>query len=179
MEDFDLMKKWATKIPKYDEKFSGLLFDNLTKKGGGSDKESRLLGKHFNTNYELYIYAFFLGLYSNQYEIIPEDAKRKDFSHAIQFWGSKTGRKERNEFTILQQYIFTSCIAKTEIDLLDLEKGILPVDDVVKKLIETLESYTNGGLKLIQEAMEKPNFGLSDRSFLDLMFGESETGAVR
>ena len=85
----NLFDKWKTKIPKYNEEFRETLFDSLTKKFGGSERNKIDLGKHFSNNYELYIYAFFLGLYSDEYLPIPETAKKVDFSHHIQHWGSK------------------------------------------------------------------------------------------
>lgn len=112
MQDFNIFNKWATKIPKYDQKFSEILFDTLSKKGGGSDKDQKFLGKHFNTNYELYIYCFFLGLYNNERIEIPPDAKKIDFSHPIQHWGSKGNRNDRKDFTILQESIFIACMAR-------------------------------------------------------------------
>ena len=60
-----LFDKWKTKIPKYSEEFRAPLFDSLSKKFGGSEKGKIDLGKHFSNNYELYIYAFFLGLYND------------------------------------------------------------------------------------------------------------------
>lgn len=171
MDDFDLFLSWSKRIPKYDERFMTILFDALTKKGGGSDTDQKKLGKHFNTNYELYIFCFFLGLYNNERIEIPIDSKKRDFSHAIENWGSKGNRKNRGDFTFLQQSMFIACIAKTEFSLIDLEKGILSQDTVVDALINTLESYTNGGLTILKEQLSKnKNFGLFDRAFIDLIF---------
>ena len=57
----------------------------------------------------------------------------------------------RKDFTNLQENIFISLLAKTDIDLVALEKGKLDEDYAVKALIKTMESYTNGGLILIKE----------------------------
>ena len=171
MQDFNLFNKWATKVPKYDQKFSEILFDTLSKKGGGSDKEQKFLGKHFNTNYELYIYCFFLGLYNNEKIDIPPDVKKVDFSHAIQHWGSKGNRNDRKDFTVLQESIFIACLAKTDLELIELEKGNIDIEQVIASLIKTLESYTNGGLTILKEELERNNnFGLLDEAFLDLIF---------
>jgi hypothetical protein len=72
----NLFDKWKTKIPKYAEEFRAPLFDSLTKKFGGSEKSKVDLGKHFSNNYELYMYAFFLGLYNNELSPIAEKTKR-------------------------------------------------------------------------------------------------------
>jgi hypothetical protein len=166
----NLFDKWKEKIPKYDLQFRELLFDKLTRKGGGSEQSREDTGKQFSNNYELYIYAFFLGLYYDEFCPISETQKIDDFGHAIQFWGSKANRLDRKDFTKLQENIFIALIAKTDIDLIALEKGEVDEDDAVKMLIKTMESYTNGGLILIREKLEdKPNYFLQPTSFLDMI----------
>lgn len=166
----NLFDKWKTKIPKYNAEFQSTLFDSLSKKGGGSEKTKVNLGKHFSNNYELYMYAFFLGLYNNELVPIPEKAKREDFNHAIQHWGSKSNRLDRKDFTVLQEFMYSAVIAKTDIDLILLEKGEITEDEVVKALIQTMEGYTNGGLNLIKEKMEEnSNFFLQPTSFLNMI----------
>ena len=166
----NLFDKWKTKIPKYAEEFRPLLFDKLTQKGGGAEQTKEDKGKYFSNNYELYMYAFFLGLYNNECVPIADKAKKVDFSHAIQFWGSKGNRLDRKDFTNLQEFIFTSLIAKTDIDLIALEKNDISEEEVVKQLINTMESYTNGGLNLIKEKMEEnSNYFLQPTSFLNMI----------
>ena len=172
----NLFDKWKDKIPKYDIVFKETLFDKLTRKGGGSEQSKEDRGKQFANNYELYIYAFFLGLYNNEDSPILENSKKVDFSHAIQFWGSKSNRLDRKDFTNLQENIFIALLAKTDIDLVALEKGELYEDDAVKALIKTMESYTNGGLILIKEKLEEnPNYFLQPTSFLDMIL-DSKNG---
>ncbi|MBS3993802.1 MAG: hypothetical protein KGZ87_08800 [Bacteroidetes bacterium] len=66
--------------------------------------------------------------------------------------------------------MYIALVAKTEIDLVALEKGELDEDDAVKLLIKTMESYTNGGLILIKEKLEEnPNYFLQPTSFLNLI----------
>jgi len=92
------------------------------------------------------------------------------FKHAIQFWGSKSNRLDRKDFTNLQENIFIALLAKTDIELVALEKGELNEDDAVKALIKTMESYTNGGLILIKEKLEEnPNYFLQPTSFLNMI----------
>lgn len=165
-----LFDTWKTRIPKYDERFKEKLFDSLSKKFGGSEKTISSLGKHFSTNYELYTYAFFLGLYNNEKIPIPENSKKVDFSHHIQYWGNKGSRIDRKDFSNLQEYIFAALIAETDIDLIALDKGEISEEDVIKELITTMEEYTNGGLTLIQDKIEEnPNFILNPTAFLDFI----------
>jgi hypothetical protein len=83
----DLFEKWKTRVPRYSEDYQPL-FDSLSNKGGGSSGKQVNLGKHFGNNYELYLYAFFLGLYRDEPIPVVENAKRNDFGHPIQFWGN-------------------------------------------------------------------------------------------
>ena len=171
----NLFDKWKTKIPKYSENYVEL-FKSLSQKYGAEGEKKISLGKHFSTNYELYMYAFFLGLYNNEYLPIPEKEKKTDFSHHIQFWGSKSLGSIRKDFTSIQEYIFAALIAKTKVDLIALEKGDITEDEIVKELIQTMESYTNGGLNLIKEQIEdNANFFLQPTSFLNLI-AESKIG---
>lgn len=164
----NLFEKWKAKIPKYSEVHKDL-FISLSQKFGAEGEKKINLGKHFSTNYEFYTYAFFLGLYNNEYAPIPGGEKKTDFSHHIQHWGSKT-TSIRKDFTNLQENMFIALLAKTDVDLVALEKGELEEDDVVKALIKTMESYTNGGLILIKEKLEEnPNYFLQPTSFLNMI----------
>ena len=165
----NLFEKWKTKIPKYSEVHKDL-FTSLSQKFGAEGEKKINLGKHFSTNYELYTYAFFLGLYNDEYSPIPDKEKKTDFSHHIQHWGSKTTISARKDFTNLQENIFIALIAKTDINLINLEKGELDEDQVVKLILKTMESYTNGGLIIIKEKLEEnPNYFLQPTSFLNLI----------
>lgn len=166
----NLFDKWKTKIPKYSIEFKDTLFKSLSEKFGAEGEKKISLGKHFSTNYELYTYAFFLGLYSDEYSPIPEGAKKVDFSHHIQYWGSKTTVSVRKDFTMLQEYMFAALIAKTEIDFIALDKGEITEEEVVKELINTMEAYTNGGLTLIKEKFEdNSTYFLNPTAFLDMI----------
>lgn len=170
----NLFDKWKTKEPEYDIVFRDLLFDKLTRKGGGSEQSREDRGKQFANNYELYIYAFFLGLYNNEYQPIEPGIQKVSFRYQISLWGSKGNRFDRKDFTNLQENIFIASMAKTDINIVALEKGELTEDDAVKLLIYTMESYTNGGLILIKEKMEKnPNYFLQPTSFLDLIINQN------
>jgi len=166
----NLFDKWKEKRPKYDIIFREPLFDKLTKKGGGSEQSKEDRGKQFANNYELYMYAFFLGLYNKEFSPIPTESKKVDFSYEIQLWGSKTNVLGRKDFTKVQENMFIALLAKTDIDIVALEKGELDEDDAVKALIKTMESYTNGGLILIKEKLEEnPNYFLQPTSFLNMI----------
>ena len=164
-----LFDKWKTRIPKFSEVHKDL-FNSLSQKFGAEGEKKINLGKHFSTNYELYTYAFFLGLYNNEFAPIPDGEKKMDFSHHIQHWGSKTTVSARKDFTNLQENMFIALIAKTDLDIIALDKGDLDEDDAVRSLIKTMETYTNGGLILIKEKLEEnPNYFLQPTSFLTMI----------
>jgi hypothetical protein len=176
----NLFDKWKTRVPRFSEEFRSTLFDPLTKKLGGSEKTRINLGKHFSNNYELYIYAFFLGLYNNEHHPIEEKVKKVDFGHPIQYWGSKGGRLERKDFTVLQEYIFAALIARTDLDLIALEKGELSDEDAVRALILTMEAFTHGGLTLIKEKYdENSNLFLQPTAFLKLILDSKTVEALK
>lgn len=165
----NLFDKWKTKIPKYSESHKDL-FISLSQKFGAEGEKKINLGKHFSTNYELYTYAFFLGLYNDEFAPIPNEEKKTDFSHHIQHWGSKTTISTRKDFTNLQENMFIALVTKSEIDIISLEKGEIDEDIIIQKLIHTMESYTNGGLILIKEKLEEnPNYFLQPTSFLNMI----------
>lgn len=164
-----LFNSWKTKVPNFDAKFKETLFASLSNTGGGSEQAKTKFGKHFANNYELYIYAFFLGLYKNE-SLELKVGEKENFRHAIENWGSKANRYERKDFTKLQQFMFMAVVAKTDIDLIALEKGELEESEAVKLLINTMEMIANGGLILIKEKLEdNPNYFLQATAFLDMI----------
>jgi hypothetical protein len=171
-----LFDEWKKSTPKYDSNLQ-YLFDSLSRKFGGAETDKEDKGKIFSNNYELYIYSFFLGLYNDKYEELPESAVLRNFSHQIQYWGS-TKSANRNDFTSLQEYIFMAVIAKTEDieeDLLDLDKGKKTVDAIKKRLHITLQNYTNGGLLLLEKKIQEDNLDITiGTSMLNLILQSKE-----
>jgi len=166
---FDL---WKEKVPYYGESFKPM-FELIALKGSlGGNRVG--LGKHFDTNYELYMYAFFLGLSKKEFVPIPEGSKRITFNHHIKYWGNKNS-SARKDFSLLQKYMFAAIIAKTDLDFIKIEKGEIGEEDAVKKLMNTFESYTNGGLTLIQEQMnENANRFLQSTAFMNMLIPISD-----
>jgi hypothetical protein len=82
----NLFDKWKTKIPKYSEEHKDL-FNSLSQKFGAEGEKKINLGKHFSTNYELYMYAFFLGLYNDEFAPIPENEKKNRFQSSYSTLG--------------------------------------------------------------------------------------------
>jgi hypothetical protein len=159
-----LFENFKTKTPNYYSEHESL-FDNFAAKGGAERDKRETKGKHFSTFYEFYTYCFFLGLYNKEFQEIPS-GKKKNFSMPISSWGTKKGTG-REDFSKLQENIFIALITKVDIDYVALDKGEISIDDVVKDLINNLESITNGGIYLVKEKHEEnPNYFFGETSFL-------------
>ena len=158
-----LFEKFKTKVPNYSSDFE-YLFENFAKRFGAEGSKRDTAGKHFSTFYEFYTYCFFLGLYKNVSQEIL--GKKKNFSMPISSWGTKKGTG-REDFSKLQENIFIALLTKVEIDFIALDKQEISVDDVIKDLINCLESITNAGIHLVKEKYEQnPNYFLPEASFL-------------
>ena len=167
MAEETLFDVWARRNPKWEIHFEDSLLRLYTDYGIGSSDLTAAKGKVLGAGYELYIYAFFIGLYSNKKrELVGET---KTFGQPIQFWGNLDSKKSRKAYPKLREYIFTALLAKTdELDLLALEKGEIPVNQAVDMLKETMEQYANYGFYAIEEKMrDNPNYFFKTTGFLE------------
>ena len=146
---------WAERIPNYNTEYQPI-FDKLANRGNeGGDNEERAkeTGKIFATQYEMYIYAFFLGLYANEQQ---ESTTKANFGHKISEWGKKNRKSGRESFIEIQDFIFIPLITKSDVNFIELERS--SDEDYIKisvsKLIDLMELYTNGGLQLIKDKLE-------------------------
>lgn len=170
-----LFEEWSNRIPKYDSVYKESLFKEITQYGGGSDEGRASKGKDFENGYELYIYAFFLGLYNQELRPISKKKKKVDFRMKINTWGNKENRLLRKDFSELQKYMFMACVANTDVDFIALDKGEIEVSKIALQLIETMESYTNGGLEIISLKLEDQRL-LFDQptGFFNLIYSKQE-----
>ena len=70
-------------------------------------------------------------------------------------WGRKKNEVGRKSYTILQKYIFTALVAKSDVDLIALDKGDIDVNEVCDVLMTTLNEYANSGFSLIKDQIDK------------------------
>ena len=166
----DLKREWTKRTPKYALSKIGL-FEELSYTGGGEGDRRLARGKPFANNYELYIYAFFVGIYAQEQLPIPEEEETKTFGMPIDSWGRKTNRFGRTDFTELQDYMFMAVFTETDFDIHDLERGKVTAASVAKAMIKTMESYTNAGLQLIREQLDDraANYFVRSTAFLDFL----------
>jgi hypothetical protein len=164
-----LYEVWARRNPQFETHFEESLLRQFTEYGGGSVESMSNKGKIFGAGYELYIYAFFVGLYEGRQKELT--GNKKVLGQPIQFWGNLDSKKLRKAYPKLRDYIFTALIAKTDdLDLIALERGQLTERKAVDYLINTMELYANYGFHSIAEKLnENPSYFYKNTGFLDLI----------
>lgn len=173
-----LYDTWASRNPQWETKYEDLI-KNICDYGKGETSMREQRSKFFGAGYELYIIAFFIGLYSNRRKVLTDDAtKRKTFGWAIENWGNIERRNGRNQYPKIREYIFAALIARTELDFIALERGEITLRKAVDTLITTMEEYANFGFQFLKERTEdNPNWLYSDTAFLNIFLsfdGEEE-----
>lgn len=166
---------WARRNPKFEIKFEESLIRKFTDYGIGASELTSAKGKTFGGGYELYIYAFFIGLYKNKQFVLG--ANTKTFGHPIQHWGNLASKRDRKSYPKIREYIFAALIARTnKLDLIALEKDEVTPNKAVDYLIETMEEYANYGFHYIEDKVtDNPSFFYKTTSFLDLILDVSKT----
>lgn len=159
---------WGKRNPEWEKRYQTSIMDVFTDYGKGVNQYQDVRGKIFGAGYEIYILAFFIGLYYNQTKPLVEDkAKRKVLGQAIMYWGNVENRLGRNSYAKLREYIFAALVAKTDIDWIALDKGDITPRSVVDQLIDKMEQYANFGFDYIQEKLEDdPNHFFKESAFL-------------
>ncbi|QZE15893.1 hypothetical protein K4L44_08690 [Halosquirtibacter laminarini] len=159
-----LFSMWASKKPNYNKIYQDTLFKKLAFKMTGTEENKEMSGKLFVTNYELYIYAFFLGYYAKDKVPLQKDDEKINFSHEIKNWGKRGKSLDRKNYTIIQKYMFMALIATSDIDFIDLdnqdEKGIT---SAVTSLRQDMEAYANAGFIRLQDMYDENKSFLNDK----------------
>lgn len=161
---------WAARNPQWEKRYEDSIIKNFCDYGRGATSLREDRGKIFGGGYEIYIIAFFIGLYFNQKrKLISDSQKKKTFGQPIQYWGNLDSVKGRKAYPKLREYIFTALIARTDIDFIALEKGDITVRKVVDKLIQTMEEYANWGFHFMEDRLiDDPNYFYKETAFLEV-----------
>jgi hypothetical protein len=168
---------WGKRNPQFETRFEEILLRHYTEYGGGSVASMSSKGKIFGAGYELYIYAFFVGLYSNKrQELIGET---KVLGQPIQYWGNLDSKKFRKAYPRLREYIFAFLISKTDdLDLIALEKGEITDRKAVDYLINAMEQYANFGFYMIEDKLKiDPNYFYKNTGFLNVILDLAKADA--
>ena len=163
-----LYELWGKRNPEWEERYQDSVISVFSDYGKGVNQYQEARGKTYGAGYEVFILAFFIGLYSNRTKPLTVDkAKRKHFGWAISNWGTGESRHGRSQYPRLREYMFAALIARTDIDFIALDKGEITPRKVVDDLINKMEEYANYGFDFIQEKLEEqPNYFFNNTAFL-------------
>ncbi len=164
----NLYDVWARRNPNWEIKYQESIIDTFCDYGRGTTKYQGDRGKIFGAGYEIFIVAFFIGLYNDKRKpLVKDTSKIKTFGQAIQYWGNQESRLGRISYGRIRNYIFAALIARTDINFIALDKGELTVRKVVDSLMTTMEEYANFGFDFISEKMEEdPDYFFKETAFL-------------
>ena len=157
MNSQDFRNNIFSKRPRY-AKSRIPVFETFANKGNKKSEYNQ-----FGPLYELYIYAFTLGLKKKISIPLPPRNQTTDFLE-IGKW-----KRDSKLVDFLMMIVFTNCeeIGFTWNELEDLEEKEL--NDVISNIISFIESYANGGLKYLQEQWEEGKLLNSHYLFVDLL----------
>lgn len=161
---------WAARNPQWEKRYEDSIIKNFCDYGRGATSLREDRGKIFGGGYEIYIIAFFIGLYFNQKrKLISDSQKKKTFGQPIQYWGNLDSVKGRKAYPKLREYIFTALIARTDIDFIALEKGEITVRKAVDMLTQTMEEYANWGFHFMEDKLtDDPSYFYKETAFLEV-----------
>ncbi|MDD5791425.1 MAG: hypothetical protein PUD22_02445, partial [Erysipelotrichaceae bacterium] len=141
---------------KYESLFHEPIVNSFCQWQSATDNGRDEKGRIFNAGYEVFIYAFFIGLYKGERR--PLSGSTKSFSMEIFRLGDvKEKNTTRTKYTKIQRYIFAALVAQSDINLVEYDKGNLSTEDAVSTLMTTLNEYANGGFYFINDIMDKQN----------------------
>lgn len=169
-KDEKLIDIWGRRNPKFEKKYEQSVMRVLSDYGTGASENTGAKGKILGSGYEVYIMAFFIGLYSGKKLPLSENSDDlKILGQRLEYWGNLDSKKNRKAYPALRSYIFIALVAKTDIDWIALDKGDIKVNSVVAQLINTMEEYANYGFSVMEDKLkEDKGYFFSHRSFLDM-----------
>lgn len=164
-----LYEIWAKRNVYFEVDLEESVIRRIADYGSGANSYNSAKGFSLGGGYEVYILAFFIGLYANKRR--PIEGEKKTFGQPIQYWGNLEKRGERKPYSKLRDYMFAACIARTDIDLLALERGDISVSAAVSAMITIMDEYANYGLhQLLDKLDDDKHFFTNNSSFLSIFF---------
>jgi hypothetical protein len=161
----EFLRKIKDRAPEYDSVHENLIDRFTVGQGGraGTATESSAWeqGKYFFTKYEIYMYAALLGLKSD-YRLPLNSGNPKEKFIEIKYW-------QPND---LAEYVIMSVIAKSDLDLNELENmEEKEIEKEILSLRKLLEEYANGGFDKIRAKIEEDSgfFENNENCFIDLL----------
>ena len=100
-----LYESWAKRNPSWERRYQSTVVDVFCDYGKGVSSFLEARGKIFGAGYEIFIIAFFIGLYHNRTKPLIEDRdKKKVFGQAIQYWGNIENRIGRTSYGNIRRF---------------------------------------------------------------------------
>lgn len=82
-----ILEIWAKRNPEWETKYEDTIIKVFCDYGKGTTSYQETRAKKFGAGYEIFIIAFFIGLYFNKTkELVADKSKRKSFGWAIENW---------------------------------------------------------------------------------------------
>ena len=135
-----IFELWGKRTPQWEERYQDSVISVFADYGKGVNQFHEIRAKAFGAGYEMFIIAFFIGVYYNQTKPLVEDkAQRKTFGWAISNWGNIETRLGRSAYPKIREYMFAALVARTDIDWLALDKDEITSRSVVDKLMDKME----------------------------------------
>lgn len=158
---------WARRNPYFETKLEEEVIRVIADYSIGASGMMEAKGKVIGAGYEAYIFAFFIGLYSNTRKELK--GATKVLGQPINKWGNVDSKKDRKEYPKIREYIFMALVARTDINWIEVDKGNIKPSKAVDMLIETMEEYANYGFHVLKDKLENDPYVFSNNtSFLDI-----------
>jgi hypothetical protein len=154
-----LEKKLGNLKPAYLERFDEFVKFH-SQHGGGAEGDKYRLAKTFSSAYEIYIYAYFVGLHKDHRLEVAEGDKTRDF------WDISNWRPGD-----LVDCLLASAIAESNLPLADADHmEERELNGLVKEVKKTIEAFANGGLNYLDGYFsEDPEALYDDNIFIALL----------
>lgn len=164
-----LFELWAGTSPQWERRYGETVINRLATYGEGANQNTNARGKDFGAGYEIFILAFFLGLYANETRALVENPdQKKTFGVPIANWG-KNKANNRKRYDSLQRYMFAALVARTDLDLIALDRGEIASKIAAGLLRKKMEEYANWGFNWLNDQLyNDPMTFNSDRKMLDV-----------
>ena len=81
-----LYELWAKRNPKYEQHYEFNVVRKLSDYGVGASESTSAKGKILGAGYEVYLMAFFIGLYANK--SMPLTGSTTKLGQPLQYWGN-------------------------------------------------------------------------------------------
>lgn len=157
----NIIQLFEGKNPSYPSIYRELL-NQVSTFGGDNQSEERRnrQGRAFSNGYEVFMYAAILGMTRDE-PLTTDGLKKERFNVPVKDWKPIE----------MARVLFMSIIAKSDIDLLELESMTEEeVKDKINNLTNLLEQYACGGFFIMKNAIQQnPDYYRQEDFFILLL----------